>query len=226
MSIDFENELNEAQREAVTTTEGPVLVIAGAGSGKTRTIVYRLAHLVNQGVDPGQILLLTFTRKASQEMLARAETILGRSLHGTSGGTFHSFAYATLRRNAADIGFDAGFTLMDRADSENICKEVRDTLKLGKGDRSYPRKATLLDMITKSRNKELTIEAVMEREAYHLSPYLEDIQRISDGYAKFKREHALVDYDDLLFLLDELLAKNEPLKNQLQARYRYIMVDE
>ena len=226
MSIDFENELNEAQREAVTTTEGPVLVIAGAGSGKTRTIVYRLAHLVNQGVDPGQILLLTFTRKAAQEMLARAETILGRSLHGTSGGTFHSFAYATLRRNAADIGFDSGFTLMDRADSENICKEVRDTLKLGKGDRSYPKKATLLDMITKSRNKELTIEAVMEREAYHLSPYLEDIQRISDGYAKFKREHALVDYDDLLFLLDELLAGNEPLRNQLQARYRYIMVDE
>ncbi|XXJ19528.1 ATP-dependent helicase [Desulfovibrio caledoniensis] len=226
MSIDFENELNEAQREAVTTTEGPVLVIAGAGSGKTRTIVYRLAHLVNQGVDPAQILLLTFTRKAAQEMLARAETILGRSLHGTSGGTFHSFAYATLRRNATDIGFDSGFTLMDRADSENICKEVRDTLKLGKGDRSYPKKATLLDMITKSRNKELTIEAVMEREAYHLSPYLEDIQRISDGYAKFKREHALVDYDDLLFLLDELLAGNEPLRNQLQARYRYIMVDE
>ncbi|WP_319584651.1 ATP-dependent helicase [uncultured Pseudodesulfovibrio sp.] len=226
MNIDFENELNEAQREAVTTTEGPVLVIAGAGSGKTRTIVYRLAHLVNQGVDPAQILLLTFTRKAAQEMLARAETILGRSLHGTSGGTFHSFSYATLRRNASDIGFDAGFTLMDRADSENICKEVKDTLKLGKGDRSYPKKATLLDMITKSRNKELTIDAIMEREAYHLSPYLEDIERISDGYAKFKRQHALVDYDDLLFLLDKLLAKNEPLRNQLQARYRYIMVDE
>lgn len=226
MTIDFEHELNEAQREAVTTTEGPVLVIAGAGSGKTRTIVYRLAHLVNQGVDPAQILLLTFTRKAAQEMLARAESILGRPLHGTSGGTFHSFAYATLRRNATDIGFNGGFTLMDRADSENICKEVRDVLKLGKGDRSYPKKATLLDMITKSRNKELTIEAVMEREAYHLSPYLEDIQRIADGYAQFKREHALVDYDDLLFHLDALLAGNEPLRNQLQARYRYIMVDE
>lgn len=226
MTIDFEHELNEAQREAVTTTEGPVLVIAGAGSGKTRTIVYRLAHLVNQGVDPAQILLLTFTRKAAQEMLARAESILGRPLHGTSGGTFHSFAYATLRRNATDIGFNGGFTLMDRADSENICKEVRDVLKLGKGDRSYPKKATLLDMITKSRNKELTIEAVMEREAYHLSPYLEDIQRIADGYAQFKREHALVDYDDLLFHLDTLLAGNEPLRNQLQARYRYIMVDE
>ncbi|MBG0789294.1 MAG: ATP-dependent helicase [Desulfovibrionaceae bacterium] len=224
--IDFANELNEAQLEAVTTTEGPVLVIAGAGSGKTRTIVYRLAHLVEQGVDPAQILLLTFTRKAAQEMLARAESILGRSLHGTSGGTFHSFAYATLRANAMDIGFAGGFTLMDRADSENVCKEVKDGFKLGKGDRSYPKKATLLDMITKSRNKELSIDAILEREAFHLNPYLEDFTRIADGYDRFKREHALVDYDDLLFLLDELLEKNEPLRNQLQARYQYIMVDE
>jgi len=226
MSIDFENELNEAQREAVQTTEGSVLVIAGAGSGKTRTIVYRLAHLVEQGVDPSQILLLTFTRKAAQEMLTRAEGILGRPLTGTSGGTFHSFAYGTLRRNAMDIGFGNGFTLMDRADSENICKEVKDVLKLGKGDRSYPRKSTLLDMVTKSRNKELPIEVIMEREAYHLSPYLDDLNEIANGYAQFKREHALVDYDDLLFLLDTLLAENEPLRNQLQARYRYIMVDE
>ncbi|QJB57839.1 ATP-dependent helicase [Pseudodesulfovibrio sp. zrk46] len=226
MSIDFENELNDAQREAVLTTEGPVLVIAGAGSGKTRTIVYRLAHLVEEGVDPAQILLLTFTRKAAQEMLARAEHILGRPLTGTSGGTFHSFAYATLRRNAMDIGFDNGFTLMDRTDSENICKDVKDSLKLGKGDRSYPKKGTLLDMITKSRNKELPIDAIMEREAYHLSPYLDDINEISDGYAQFKRNHALVDYDDLLFHLDKLLEENEPLRNQLQARYRYIMVDE
>lgn len=226
MSIDFENELNEAQREAVQTTDGSVLVIAGAGSGKTRTIVYRLAHLVEQGVDPAQILLLTFTRKAAQEMLVRAEGILGRPLTGTSGGTFHSFAYATLRRNAMDIGFDNGFTLMDRADSENICKEVKDTMKLGKGDRSYPRKSTLLDMITKSRNKELPIDIIMEREAYHLSPYLDDLNEISDGYAQFKRDHALVDYDDLLFLLDKLLTENEPLRNQLQTRYRYIMVDE
>ena len=226
MSINFANELNEAQLEAVTTTQGPVLVIAGAGSGKTRTIVYRLANLVEQGVDPAQILLLTFTRKAAQEMLSRAESILGRSLHGTSGGTFHSFAYSTLRANAMDVGFDNGFTLMDRADSENICKTVKDSLKLGKGDRSYPKKATLMDIVTKSRNKELAIDAVLEREAYHLIPYLDDFTEIADGYANFKRNHALMDYDDLLFLLDRLLETNKPLKNQLQTRYQYIMVDE
>ncbi|MUM78379.1 AAA family ATPase [Pseudodesulfovibrio sp. F-1] len=224
--MDLHTELNDAQREAVLTTEGPVLVIAGAGSGKTRTIVYRLAHLVRQGVDPAQILLLTFTRKSAQEMLLRAGTILGHSLNATSGGTFHSFAYATLRRNAQDIGFPGGFTLMDRSDCEAVCRDVKETLKLGKGDRSYPKKATLLDMITKSRNKEIPIEAVLEREAYHLSPYLDDLNAIAEGYAAFKRQHALVDYDDLLFLLDSLLAGNEPLRNQLRTRYRYIMVDE
>ncbi|WP_285907813.1 ATP-dependent helicase [Pseudodesulfovibrio pelocollis] len=224
--MDLQTELNDAQREAVLTTEGPVLVIAGAGSGKTRTIVYRLAHLVRQDVDPAQILLLTFTRKASQEMLTRAGIILGHSLNATSGGTFHSFAYATLRRNAPDIGFAGGFTLMDRSDCEAVCRDVKEMLKLGKGDRSYPKKATLLDMITKSRNKEIPIETVLEREAYHLSPYLDDLNAIAEGYAAFKRQHALVDYDDLLFLLDELLAGNEPLRNQLRTRYRYIMVDE
>jgi len=226
MSIDYENELNAAQLEAVQHTEGPVLVIAGAGSGKTRTIVYRLAHLVEQGIDPSQILLLTFTRKAAQEMLERTENILGRSLHGTSGGTFHSFAYATLRMNTHDIGFPNGFTLLDRGDSESIVRDVRNELQLGKGDKSYPKKNTLLDMITKSRNKERPIDAIVEQEAYHLASYVEDFETISKGYDDFKMSHALVDYDDLLFRLDQLLAENEPLRNQLQTRYRYIMVDE
>ncbi|GAB7022938.1 ATP-dependent helicase [Salidesulfovibrio brasiliensis] len=226
MSIDLKNELNKAQYEAVTTTEGPVLVIAGAGSGKTRTIVYRLAHLVEQGVDPAQILLLTFTRKASQEMLTRAAEILGRPLDGTSGGTFHSFAFATLRRNAMDLGFESGFTLMDRADQENAVRDVRAELELGKGDKSFPKKNTVLDLITKSRNKEEPMDAVVQREAYHLSPYVEDLEAIARAYAIFKKKHALLDYDDLLFELDKLLTKNEPLRNQLSTRYRYIMVDE
>jgi len=226
MSIDLKNQLNPAQYEAVTTTEGPVLVIAGAGSGKTRTIVYRLAHLVEQGVDPAQILLLTFTRKASQEMLARAEGILGRPLDGTSGGTFHSFAYATLRRNAMDLGFDGGFTLMDRGDQENAVRDIRAELELGKGDKSFPKKNTVLDMITKSRNKEEQLDAIVQREAYHLSPYIDDIAEIASAYAGFKRKHALLDYDDLLFEFDRLLTENEPLRNQLSTRYRYVMVDE
>lgn len=226
MSIDYENELNSAQLQAVQHKTGPLLVIAGAGSGKTRTIVYRLAHLVENGVDPSQILLLTFTRKAAQEMLIRAESILGRSLHGTSGGTFHSFGYATLRANNSDIGFPNGFTLLDRGDSEAIVRDLRKDLELGKGDKSYPKKNTLLDMVTKSRNKERPIDAIVEQEAYHLNSYVEDFEQIAKAYDLFKQDHGLMDYDDLLFKLDQLLESNEPLRNQLQARYRYVMVDE
>ncbi len=226
MSIDFKNELNEAQHEAVLHTQGPVLVIAGAGSGKTRTIVYRLAHLVESGVRPDEILLLTFTRKASQEMLQRAEAILGRSLKGTSGGTFHSFAYKILRIHAYALGFDAGFTLMDRPDSENVVKEAKEILKLGKGDRSYPKKTTVTDIITKSRNKELHIDAVLEQEAFHLTAYSDDIKAIARQYESFKQAHALLDYDDLLFLLERVLTENPDILENLKSRYRYIMVDE
>ncbi len=130
--IDFEKELNPAQLEAATHPQGPVLVIAGAGSGKTRTIVYRLAWLVEQGIPPESILLMTFTRKAAQEMLMRTEQILGRPLHGTNGGTFHAFAFSVLRQNAAEIGFPNGFTLMDRSDCEGVVKELKTVLVSGK----------------------------------------------------------------------------------------------
>ncbi|WP_027178072.1 ATP-dependent helicase [Maridesulfovibrio bastinii] len=224
--IDFKNELNEAQYDAATHPQGPVLVIAGAGSGKTRTIVYRLAWLVEQGVAPDSILLMTFTRKAAQEMLTRAETILGRSLHGTSGGTFHSFAYSVLRQNALTAGFPNGMTLMDRGDCEDIIRDVKSELGLGKKDRSFPKKNTLLDIITKSRNKELSIDQVVTTEAYHLTCYSQEIEEIANAYKVYKQQHALLDYDDLLFFLEKLLAENDVIKEQLRARFRFIMVDE
>ena len=224
--IDFKNELNPAQYEAATHPQGPVLVIAGAGSGKTRTIVYRLAWLVEQGIPPESILLMTFTRKAAQEMLQRTELILGRNLHGTQGGTFHAFAYSVLRQNAAEIGFPNGITLMDRSDSEAAVKEVKDQLKFGKGDRSYPKKSTLLDMISKSRNKELSIDTLVNSEAFHLATYASEMEQIAKGYAIYKKQHGLMDYDDLLFYLEKLLQEDKFLRNSLRSRYQYIMVDE
>ena len=154
--MDFERDLNTAQRQAVLTTEGPVLVIAGAGSGKTRTIVYRLAHLVSQGVDPGSILLLTFTRKAAQEMLTRAEPAcwawgLSRHFGAVAGGTFHAFSFATLRRfhPAGRGAVLQGFTIMDRADSEDVHGPGDGTSSnLGKGDKSLsPAKGHVLEML-------------------------------------------------------------------------------
>ncbi|MGE4551486.1 MAG: ATP-dependent helicase [Desulfovibrionaceae bacterium] len=226
MGIDFEHSLNPAQLQAVRHGEGPLLVIAGAGSGKTRTIVYRLAHLVEHGVPPEAILLLTFTRKAAQEMLLRAETILGRPLSGASGGTFHAFAYGVLRRFGSRIGLPAGFTLLDRADSEALLRDIRTDLELGKGDKSFPKRATLCDIITKSRNKERDVHELVEDEFHHLTPHLADMERIAEEYDRRKREHGVADYDDLLFRLEELLVANPDVLEELRARHRYLMVDE
>jgi len=230
--MDFEKELNPAQLEAVMTTEGPVLVIAGAGSGKTRTIVYRLARLVSQGVDPASILLLTFTRKAAQEMLHRAGYLLSSnpdgaaSLAAVAGGTFHAFAFSVLRRHARLAGYDAGFTIMDRPDAEDVAAKVRDQLGLGKGDRSFPKKGTVCELISKARNKETDVPGVLQREAYHLLPHAADLEQIAEGYHAFKRDHGLLDYDDLLFMLERLLRENAELRAYYQEQFRYLMVDE
>jgi DNA helicase-2/ATP-dependent DNA helicase PcrA len=227
--MDFERDLNPAQRQAVTTTEGPVLVIAGAGSGKTRTIVYRLAHLVSQGVDPGSILLLTFTRKAAQEMLGRAGLLLALGpdgIAGVAGGTFHAFAYAALRRHHAAAGYPEGFTILDQADAEDVLGQVRERLGLGKGDRSFPKRAAVLGLVSKARNKEAAIPDILAREAYHLLPHADDLTRLAEAYAAFKAEHRLLDYDDLLFSLERMLREVPDLADSYRMRHRYIMVDE
>ncbi|MFP4517293.1 MAG: ATP-dependent helicase [Desulfovibrionales bacterium] len=226
MKIEYPKALNPAQWEAVRTTEGPVLVIAGAGSGKTRTIVYRLAYLVEQGVAPQSILLLTFTRRAAEEMLNRAGGLLDQGVHDTSGGTFHGFAFSVLRRYSGSLGFPQGFTVMDRADAEGLIRQIRDDMKLGKGDRSFPKKSTVLDMISKSRNKELDMEELLQSEALHLMRYGEDIERMADSYAGMKQRLGLMDYDDLLFLLEKLLLNQPDLAEFYRTLYRYIMVDE
>ncbi len=128
--IDYEQELNPAQYEAVTTKEGPILVIAGAGSGKTRTLVYRLAYLVEHGVDPGAILLLTFTRKASREMLTRAVHLLNQALGQVVGGTFHGICYLWLRQYGERLGYPKGFTVMDRADQGDLLQPAQGAVRL------------------------------------------------------------------------------------------------
>jgi DNA helicase-2/ATP-dependent DNA helicase PcrA len=226
MQLDLENDLNPSQLEAVTTLQGPVLVIAGAGSGKTRTVVYRLAHLAELGVDPESILLLTFTRKAAREMLTRASHLLGQGLHGVTGGTFHSFANLVLRRYAGAVGLKNRFTILDRPDSEEIVKQVKEANEIGRKDRSFPKKGTIYSLISKSRNKELSLEEVLARDSSHLLVYYDEIQRIADLYQEYKTSHSLVDYDDLLFLLERLLLENEEIRDFLRMRHEYIMVDE
>src|SRR5262245_64790069 len=134
--IDYAGELNEAQHRAATALDGPWLVIAGAGSGKTRTLVYRVARLVESGVPPAQILLLTFTRKASEEMLGRASALVGGSCDRVAGGTFHSFANTVLRRAGRPIGLEPGFTILDRSDAEDVINLRSEERRVGKECRS------------------------------------------------------------------------------------------
>lgn len=222
--------LNPAQLEAVTAPDGPVLVIAGAGSGKTRTIVHRLAWLVEQGVSPLSMLLLTFTRKASREMLQRATELLGYSLGGVQGGTFHGFAYSVLRQYRPSWSTGA-VTVMDPTDCTAALQQCKDKLRIGKGDRAFPRTPAILSLLSKSRNKELDVGEILEREASHLLPYAEALVLLGKNYQEYKRAHDLLDYDDLLFELEAVLADDsesgrEGVAPLFRERYRYLMVDE
>lgn len=224
--IDLEKNLNEAQYEAVTTLYGPLLVIAGAGSGKTRTIVYKLAHLVDLKVNPASILLLTFTKKAAQEMLLRAGQLIGSKIEGVSGGTFHSFANTILRRFANELGYSREFTILDQGDSEDIIKQIRDSKKIREKDKSFPKKNTIFALISRMRNKEIELDEAISMTSPHLLIYLDDIENIYKEYTKFKKEHNLMDYDDLLYNLEELLMIRKDVLDFLRIKYQFIMVDE
>ena len=223
--INYQQELNPAQYEAATTLDGPLLVVAGAGSGKTRTIVYRLARLIEEGVPPQQILLLTFTRKAAQEMTRRAERLLSLGVSGLAGGTFHGFAYSVLRRFPPP-GYKAGLTVMDTPDSLAALRACKEDLKIGKGERAFPKTQTILSLLSKSRNKEVDFKELVRREAAHLIPYAPDMAAMADAYADFKLRHSVLDYDDLLFALESCLRSDPNLLALERGRFSHIMVDE
>lgn len=242
--IDYKKALNPAQYEAVTTVQGPVLVIAGAGSGKTRTIVYRLAYLAEQGVSPSSMLLLTFTRKAAQSMLQRAALLAaqsaappegedgtiaaygGHALASVQGGTFHGFAFSVLRQYKPAWLQGGNLSIMDSADIAAAVKRCKDDLKLGKGDRSFPKTQNIVGILSKARNKELPVDEVLRREAFHLLPHADALVALGEAYTAYRRAHSLLDYDDLLFELEALLRENPHAAANLRARFSHVMVDE
>ncbi|MGW8195174.1 MAG: ATP-dependent helicase [Desulforhopalus sp.] len=219
-------ELNRAQYEAVTTTEGPVLVIAGAGSGKTRTLVYRVAHLVEKGVPPEAILLLTFTRKSSQEMLWRSGRLLNETCSRVVGGTFHSVANMLLRRYGSRIGYGSSFSIIDRADAEGIINLLRSSLGLGKKDKRFPSKRAIINMISGAINRSISLDHLVEEQYAHLSDHLEDIIVLNKHYQDFKFDHGLMDYDDLLVNWKRLLEEEPEVQQAISTRFSHIMVDE
>ncbi len=219
-------QLNEAQYDAVTTTDGPVLVIAGAGSGKTRTLVYRVAHLLDIGVPAESILLLTFTRKASQEMLWRAGQLLNESCNRVVGGTFHGIANMLLRRYGSHLGFGSSFTIIDRADAEGIVNLLKSSLELTGKDKQFPTKRVIVNMLSGSVNKSIDLEELIYDGYTHLTEHIEDILNLQKHYKNFKFDHGLMDYDDLLVNWKKLLKEVPEAREAIAARYSHIMVDE
>lgn len=223
--IDYENELNKAQLEAATTLNGSLLVIAGAGSGKTRTLVYRLARLIETGVNPENILLLTFTKKSAAEMLNRASLILDSRCEKVAGGTFHSFANLVLRKYSSKLQLKNSFTIMDRSDAEDAVNLIRSEYVNTK-EKRFPRKGTILDIHSKAINKNTEAKLLIEQEYSQFTQSTDQIIEICRRYNEYKRGNSLLDYDDLLLYLKTLLVSDEKLRKKLSNQYKYIMIDE
>jgi len=224
--IKYAELLNPLQLAAVTHRDGPILVVAGAGSGKTRTLIYRVARLIESGVAPGAILLLTFTRRAAQEMLRRAEHLAGDRTRAVAGGTFHSFANLTLRQFGSAIGLKSNFTILDRSDMEDAVNLLRTRMGFGSRERRFPKKGAITEVISMARNKRRELDEEIEFDFPHLAEHREDLVRLAAAYDAYKREHSLLDYDDLLYRLAELLQQHEGVRRRLSDTYRYIMIDE
>ncbi len=224
--IPYAEELNAAQLAAVEQLEGPVLVVAGAGTGKTRTLVYRVARMIESGINPEHVLLLTFTRKAAQQMLRRAGELVGQRAESVHGGTFHSFANGTLRRYAAAIGYQPGFTIIDQGDCEDVINLLRARMGLDSKGMRFPRKQTLAAMISASVNKLTQIADIIEEDYPQYRRQVEEIERLARGYQEYKRAHDLMDYDDLLINMSALLERLPEARERLSELHRYIMVDE
>ncbi len=223
--VDYENELNKPQLEAVMQKDGSILVIAGAGSGKTKTLTYRVARLIEDGVNPSDILLLTFTKKAAQEMLSRAAIVLDSRCEQVAGGTFHSFANIILRKYSSVLELQNNFTITDRTDSEDIVNHIRANL-IGKQEKRFPKKSTILDIYSKSVNKDMPSDEIIASEYSQFEHCTDKINEIIIEYNNYKRKNSILDYDDLLLYLRTLLESQPAIRKKLSNKYKYIMVDE
>jgi DNA helicase-2/ATP-dependent DNA helicase PcrA len=225
--IDFRAQLNDEQFAAVTAEPGPLLVLAGAGSGKTRTLTYRVAYLLSRGVKPGEILLLTFTNKAAKEMLHRVQDLTGVEPQRFWGGTFHSLGHRALRIYGEAIGLPKNFTILDADESESMLKQVVEHEdKVFFKDKTNPRPGPLFNVLSLARNTQLSIAETVKK---HFPQYDEIGHRFppfAAAYDKKKREQNVVDYDDLLELWLKLLTDAPEVAQYFAHRFRHVLVDE
>ena len=224
--INYDKELNEEQRKVVFAGEGPMLVIAGAGSGKTRTITYRVARLIEQGVNPENILLATFTNKAAREMLHRVECLLGISLNRLWGGTFHHIGNMILRREAKKIGFDFNFTILDREDQKDLIETCITQSGIDIKARRFPKADVVINIITLCRNTLISIEDVIDKNYPQFREWAGNISHIFALYQNRKKELNSMDFDDLLSFVWELFQKDDATRRKYASIFHHVLVDE
>jgi ATP-dependent DNA helicase UvrD/PcrA len=224
--VDYDGELNDEQREVVLAGGGPILVIAGAGSGKTRTLVYRVARLIESGTDPSKLLLLTFTNKAAREMLRRVEALLSIDTRKMTGGTFHSVGNRLLRQYGERIGLKRNFTILDPEDAREMLEAATSDRRIDVLGRRFPKGDVLLDLYSFTINTERKLSEVLAEKAPHFLPLQEEIVSVFARYIERKREAGACDYDDLLLHWKRLLEESSETAAALAGRFAHVLVDE
>jgi DNA helicase II / ATP-dependent DNA helicase PcrA len=226
LQIDYARELNPQQLAAVTAPPGPALVIAGAGSGKTRTLTYRVAYLLEQGIPADRILLLTFTNKAAGEMMRRISDLLGHELRSLWGGTFHSIGARILRTHADAVGYQRDFTILDRDDAQDLIKACMADAQIDKQDKHFPKPAVLNEIFSLTANTHKTTEELVDGQFSYFAQFAGQIADLQKKYVTRKRATNAMDFDDLLALWLKLLQDNAEVREHYQRRFQFILVDE
>jgi DNA helicase-2/ATP-dependent DNA helicase PcrA len=224
--IDYAAELNEQQLAAVTAAPGPLLVIAGAGSGKTRTLTYRVAYLLENGIDPRNILLLTFTNKAARQMLDRVANLLPFDASGIWGGTFHSIGNRMLRRHGSALGYNSGFTIMDREDQKDLINTVVVNAGIDPKEIRFPKGDVLAEIFSFVINTETPMEELLAGRFPYFLPLLDKIKDVHARYEKKKKATNLLDFDDLLEKTLSMLQQHERIAEIYRRQFQFILVDE
>ncbi len=225
-NVDYAAELNEQQLAAVTAAPGPLLVIAGAGSGKTRTLTYRVAYLLENGIDPRNILLLTFTNRAAREMLGRVANLMPVDASGLWGGTFHSIGNRILRRHGSALGYSSGFTIMDREDQKDLIDAVVINAGIDPKEIRFPKGDVLAEIFSFVVNTEKPLEELLAEKFPYFLPLLERIQDVRERYEKKKKATNSMDFDDLLQKTLSMFQQHERIAEIYRRQFQFILVDE
>src|SRR3989338_7227060 len=222
LKIDYKNELNPQQQEAVFKAGDKTLVLSGPGSGKTRVLVYRVAYLIEQGVRPDEILLLTFTNKAAKNMFGRVEELLGYFPQGLMGGTFHHVGNLLLRKHAELLGFKDNYSIIDKEDSKLLIKEIISEVKASK---HFPSEGVVQNIIGYSKNTLKPIEVCIKENYPERGVFTKAIKDVYNKYEKRKQKANLFDFDDLLWYWNKLLVIPE-MQDKYARIFKHILVDE